>query len=78
MEETGLGADIGLIVGKRDVNWNKDGIWDIRSKEVIGIIGHMANIRDRFEFVTGRYFSKGLLKAFKLKTVYLNEKLILT
>ena len=50
MEETGLGADIVLRVGKRDVNWNKDRIWDIRSKEVIGIIGHMANIRDRFEF----------------------------
>ena len=77
-EETEHGAHIVLIVGKRDVNQNKDGIWDIRSKEVIVIIGHMANIRDRFEFVTERYLSIGLLKAFKLKTAYLNEKLILT
>ena len=43
-EETKHGAHIVLIVGKRDVNQSKDGIWDIRSKGVIGIIGHMANI----------------------------------
>ena len=77
-EETKHGAHIVLIVGKRDVNQSKDGICDIRSKGVIGIIGHMANIWDRPEFVTERYLSIGLLKAFKLKTVYLNEKLILT